>query len=224
MIEEYSGEPRKRIDRCFYCGDDSLELHRDHVKPVSYQSPARYYDERDTVPCCSECNVLLGDYPAFTLEERAETLVDKLSTKYRKVLKTNWTRSELDGSDIHGNLRSKIASNINVKEWVEGRLEKLAKVSISMYDKREVSHLRGLTTRSKVVVYHMLVDFLRGEGTIKDYVSYWAEYLEVPQKDVEKVINEKSHFDVAVTIKIDRGWPLDLTLRELRRIISRGSK
>lgn len=224
MLEDHTKEDSKKIDCCFYCGDTALELTRDHVRPVSYNSPARHYNPKDVVPCCSECNTLLGNYPAFTVEERAEVLIEKISKKYKKVLACSWTQEELDQGDFGRYMRSKIQANVNMKSWVVNRLENLSKTAVSMYDRREISHLRGLTTRSKVMVYHMLTEFLRGEGSHKDFVARWSDMLDVPKKEIESILSEKAHTDVAITIKLDRGWPVDYSVKKLRQIIKKGNK
>lgn len=66
-----------REKTCIYCGDPADT--EDHLEPVSRQTSRRRKGKMpglgDTVPCCGECNSLLGAANAFTVKERAAVLV-----------------------------------------------------------------------------------------------------------------------------------------------------
>lgn len=223
MLENNTEKTRRvKLDCCFYCRDDNQEIIRDHVKPSSIESVSRYYDEGDIVDCCRECNNLLENCHIQTVEERADYLISKLTSRYRKVLTTpDWTEEEI--AEEGRWIQSKIRANMVTKKWVVERLQNLAEISVGLYDIKETAHLRGLTTKSKVIVYHMISEFLNAEGSIPNYKEYWSNYLDVPEKDIDMVLNEKYHYDVATTVKLERGLPLDLTLKQHRSIIKKSS-
>lgn len=89
-IDDY-GElsPNEKVGRnksisCVYCGDTSQKT-CNHAIPISYRSTSRNYEYGDTVPCCLECNRILGNKAFITIEERACYLADRLGSKYVKV-------------------------------------------------------------------------------------------------------------------------------------------
>lgn len=94
--------------KCFYCGEPASQ--DDHVPPVS-----RYYDFMSiydthkplTVPCCSECNIDLGDSLQadvfFRFDECKKLLVNKLS----KVIRMGelWDEDSVKDSEVTGDLK-----------------------------------------------------------------------------------------------------------------------
>lgn len=83
--------------RCFYC--DEAPAGRDHAPALFWMDALvnakhnRKY-EYWMVPCCTECNALLGNRPLHTLYARAMYIEQKLSKKYeaKHVL---WSSAEL---------------------------------------------------------------------------------------------------------------------------------
>lgn len=81
-------------DWCVYCGD-YFEC-RDHVIPVSYQSPHRYYNMGEIVKCCSECNRYLGNNAVHTVQDRADFLKTEYIRRKSKWLRApHWTEEEI---------------------------------------------------------------------------------------------------------------------------------
>lgn len=69
---------------CFYCGVPSDSI--DHQPPLSHIDTAHEDDEVVTVPCCRECNVVIGPKYTPTLFERHRLLKLLLEKRYWKVL------------------------------------------------------------------------------------------------------------------------------------------
>lgn len=97
---------------CTYCGMPADTV--DHLTPVSYSRPRRpgYTPSScgPTVPCCRECNTLLGAVALFTVAERAAELSDRLESRYRKVLGAPvWNEEELValGPSLEASIRAK---------------------------------------------------------------------------------------------------------------------
>lgn len=80
---------------CAYCGD--FNESEDHITPVSYNSGNRRLDRGPTVPCCMMCNLLAGDFVAFSVIEKAIYLEDQYQRKYKKYnVKATWTIGEIN--------------------------------------------------------------------------------------------------------------------------------
>lgn len=88
---------------CYYCGMPATSV--DHTVPraIMYQladEPQILHDltvhRRLLVPCCLECNSLLGSDFDDTLADRKSRLKAKLRNRYAKYLRIpDWTDSEL---------------------------------------------------------------------------------------------------------------------------------
>ena len=77
-------------DKCAYCGDIPNAL--DHVPPISwaYSLGYKYMTEEEDapfikIPCCNECNSLLGAKNLFTVKERKQYIASSLRQRYRKI-------------------------------------------------------------------------------------------------------------------------------------------
>ena len=82
---------------------------KDHITPVSWNRSRRHYEARtyNTVPCCRECNSLLGAKPLFSLEERAHEISECLLRRYRKELNAPvWSEEEM--AQLEGDLRRSV--------------------------------------------------------------------------------------------------------------------
>lgn len=207
-----------RMIECFYCGDTTREITRDHVRPVSIDSAKRSHDAKDTVSCCRECNTTLSDNFITTVEERSAFLVDKYLVKYRSILNTpRWSEEELNELGPH--MRSKVLANVSEKQYVVERLKRLNETAAAMYDSDSVKHLRGMVTVDKKNAYRIICMFMSSDTTIKLFSEEVSERLDVDAKQVIKIIEEKQHYDVATTYKHERGFPLDYPLKAIKRSI-----
>ena len=101
------------IQPCYYCG--LAATIKDHVIPKfilkgmersgNTKAYAKLLERRILlVPCCDECNLLLGASYQRTLEDRKKQLKSKLRKKYKMLLKApDWSDEELDelGPGLH---------------------------------------------------------------------------------------------------------------------------
>lgn len=95
---------------CFYCGD--LADSRDHITPHSaLVEPNRLFDGRETVPCCRECNSLLGDHEPHNLPRRIQYLIAAMIRKYDlDIMIPEWADVELEelGYSLRSAVRGKM--------------------------------------------------------------------------------------------------------------------
>lgn len=97
---------------CIYCGMPATD--RDHLTPVSYNYSRRPKSRnpcaQETVPCCRECNSLLGSKFVIGVRERAGEVATCLEARYSKILKAPvWTEEEIAalGVDLQRVIRAK---------------------------------------------------------------------------------------------------------------------
>lgn len=210
-------------DSCFYCGDDTQEIHRDHVKPISMQSSYRNYDEKDTVKCCRECNSLLSNNLFITLEDRARNLIEIYEKRYRKCLNTpHW--DEYDLEQLGPRMRSKVEANVVQKEYITQRLSTLSKTAASFYDYSQADKLRGIVTDQKVIAYNIIMDYVRTESRLDDFLERWSAHFDVSKEWVRRIVNEKEMIDVSLTFKLDRGISLDIPLNKYKAALKKALK
>lgn len=94
------------VARCYYCGEPAGSV--DHVVPQSMLEMLRImgddavsailarHGRRMTVPCCMECNSVLGNKYFDTLEKRKNYLKRRMRQRYKKILRTpDWSDREL---------------------------------------------------------------------------------------------------------------------------------
>jgi len=115
---------------CEYCGQRAWG--RDHVIPLAVTfSGKRKKGHRGvgvTVPCCHECNSILGDRPILTVQERAAFLVRAYRKHYQTLLKMpEWTDEELD--DLQSSLRASILHALREQAVLKNRIAHLLLVS-----------------------------------------------------------------------------------------------
>jgi hypothetical protein len=92
--KRWAAHRMRGAESCVYCGD-WYEC-RDHYVPVSWLGLQRHYTSGDCVPCCQECNLLLGNVRIFDLSQRALFLGDRYQITRSKVLNLpNWSDEEL---------------------------------------------------------------------------------------------------------------------------------
>ena len=97
----------------------------DHVVPVSVDEVSRdnaKWTEKHVVPCCRECNNLLGSAYLLTVWERAGYLEGKLASRYKKILNTpNWDPEDL--KELSYKLRKDIKEKLNAREVTLCRIQ-----------------------------------------------------------------------------------------------------
>ena len=112
-----------RETRCTYCGEPSDTS--DHVVPVSVAEVSRdraKWTRKHVVPCCRECNNLLGNVYLLTVWQRAGYLVEKLETRYKKILKTaEWDPEDLE--ELSYKLRKDIQTQLEAKKVTLCRIQ-----------------------------------------------------------------------------------------------------
>lgn len=112
---------------CAYCGMPSDEF--DHVLPIKFASAFPQSSEGFViVPCCGECNSLLGSTPFHSFSEKREYLQGLLRSRYAKILNIpNWTEAEIDRlsgvtrADVKraSALRTSMAARVNFEAPLE---------------------------------------------------------------------------------------------------------
>ena len=104
-----------RETSCTYCGEPSDSM--DHVVPVSVDETSRKnakWSRKHVVPCCRECNNLLGSVYLLTVWERAGFIEGKLSNRYKKVLNCPaWDPEDLE--ELSYKLRKDIETTIEAR-------------------------------------------------------------------------------------------------------------
>jgi hypothetical protein len=209
---------REKVVSCFYCGDNTQQITRDHVIPISIAAVSRSYNSRDTIPCCTNCNSILSDHYLLTVEDRAAYLANRLGEKYAKVLRSHdFTERELN--DFGYTLKSNLVSNQNMKSYLVSRILHCHKIAGALYKPEEVSHLRGLTTQAKRSAYGILEEFLDFEGSQKSFVEKKSEEFDEDIQIIRQLIDEKIHIDVGLQLKFDRHFPLDVSLKRIKKLL-----
>lgn len=215
---------RNLVLSCFYCGDNS-SITRDHVIPVSYRSGGRSYDRRDTVPCCRECNSILSNKPFFVVEDRASYLAERLAKKYKRVIESfPYTKDEIERMEFGERLESMLNANANHRCYIVSRIDHCHKVAGSLYDEKDVSHLRGVTTEAKRVAYKLIEEFVQRRDIPKDqYIKEKSKELNESESDLKKILNGTLHPDVAIQFKYDYRYPFDLSVYKIRDMLIKNS-
>ena len=108
------GEGKK--PKCFYCGAPATCL--DHSPPLSrvsdYEALKMTIPEYLKVPCCGECNLLLGDSLQDNLQSRHEHLKALLTARYtHDVIKLDGSRNHKRVSYVEG-IKSWLLSQNNL--------------------------------------------------------------------------------------------------------------
>lgn len=116
---------------CFYCGEPADTI--DHCPPLSkvdaYRALRLANEMYLRVPCCRECNSLLGDSLQDDILQRERDCKARLARKYYRVLKlAEWTPEEL--AEMGPGLRKMIAGMGKIRTSVEARLEYAGGVNV----------------------------------------------------------------------------------------------
>ena len=110
---------------CFYCASPADTI--DHSPPLSWIEPygLKAFKEAEiplaTIPCCSECNTLLGDKKLFTAEDRLIYLLSKYSKLRSKLV--NWTLEEI--SDMGESFKNTLKVTHHRNNEINLKLESL---------------------------------------------------------------------------------------------------
>lgn len=111
MKRTIRNKPAKSHETCFYCGERATGY--DHVVPYCIAG-----QNTDLVPCCVECNCLLGSSVYADVWEKKSYIAHKLPVRYRKELKV---KASLHG--LEGMLRKELERAITWKEIILDRIE-----------------------------------------------------------------------------------------------------
>ena len=121
---------------CSYCGEYAETY--DHVVPISYKHVSRRLEvgNREAIPCCRECNSLLGNAFLHTVSYRAEYLIKKYKRRYSKIIKTpNWDMDELE--DMGEGMRKSILARMDMRDILIERLTHLKQTHLADYSVQE---------------------------------------------------------------------------------------
>lgn len=120
-------------NKCIYCGSDS-NLEREHVIPVVFWGFRSYDDKRQwIVTACRHCNSLASTKLFFSIPEKANYILSRYKTKFKKILRTpTWTEEEL--KDLDYVLRKNVESNLLARSVLGSRMRHLEIVSFYQKD------------------------------------------------------------------------------------------
>lgn len=106
---------RKAIqgDWCVYCGD--VATTRDHFPPACV-TPRGWL-----LPCCAECNSVIGDREPHDLRKRQEIMLKRLGRKLGR-FKAEWRNSEVE-EQLGGNLRRMVRRHQFERRLIVTRLK-----------------------------------------------------------------------------------------------------
>ena len=110
--------------RCFYCGTPADTF--DHQPPLSrvhdYEALGLVNESYVKVPCCRECNSMLGASLNECLISRERQVKKLIAHKYRSALKTpDWPAEEI--KKLGKNIKSKVNVAIEIRDAIELRLD-----------------------------------------------------------------------------------------------------
>lgn len=103
---------------CTYCGDHAQSL--DHVIPKTFEDTCSFARTK-VVPCCHECNSLLGDAFVHCVGGRADYVRALITERHNKVLSMpDWDTDELE--DMSDRMRASIMCAMRHKKAIQARL------------------------------------------------------------------------------------------------------
>ena len=121
---------------CSYCGEFADTY--DHVIPVSYKHVDRKMEvgNKEAIPCCSECNTILGNRFLHTVSARATYLLKEYRKRYKRVLNTpHWEDDELE--EMGESMRKSILARLDTKDILNERLIHLKETAHADYTVQE---------------------------------------------------------------------------------------
>lgn len=88
--------------------------------PQSYSNNTSY-ERKYVVPCCHECNTVLGNKLYHTVSSRAAYIHGKLQERYKKVLRTpDWEEEELE--ELSQDMRKSIEAGLAIRDKTRARI------------------------------------------------------------------------------------------------------
>ena len=120
------------MSNCTYCGVQWGET-RDHVTPVSFTHFSRTFDGTKTVPCCKECNALLGNRMFVSVPTRAAYLAGRLKEKNKKLLRIpDWSEEDLE--EMSPRMAKSIKATIDERDMMKQRIEHCEAVAMNIVE------------------------------------------------------------------------------------------
>lgn len=129
-------------DPCAYCGIRSTGV--DHVPPISFVAKLDEFvwkrENLFTVPCCHQCNSILGDELLFKLEERRSHVKSRLRNLKRQTLSIpDWTLMELNG--LSNDMAQVVRAGLLRREELKLRLEYEPPVALEALTRNDPTEL-----------------------------------------------------------------------------------
>jgi len=117
---------------CVYCGELADTL--DHVPPVAISANLDLEMKHMVVPACRECNSTLHDKFLLRLDDRAEHLLNRYKTKYKKHDSTvAWDEDEIE--ELSGHLKTYIRGCQHEYQRFRDRIDHLRqRIRLSEHD------------------------------------------------------------------------------------------
>ena len=110
---------RESDTKCFYCGDIASE--RDHIIPHSLSGKNKRIWTVDWVGSCGECNRFMGSASPFSLTDRIQIVIAKITRKYKLAdPDPDWDEYDLRG--MSKMFKDKIKADAQLRRRAEGRL------------------------------------------------------------------------------------------------------
>ncbi|AVR75861.1 hypothetical protein ValSw33_37 [Vibrio phage ValSw3-3] len=209
ISEEFESQGRV-VNTCTYCADNTANQ-RDHIVPCSWAGRRDYRDE--WVWSCSDCNLRLSDSAVFSVEERAEFVLNSLlnSTKVKSILNTpNWSDAEISALDK--GLAGKVRSSINEREHYKSRIKKLQEVA-NVYDMLSV-------VTSDRVKRAVIYDYAHTRGLKRDVVKRISDKHSISFDEAMEIIDDKDCVKYWVALKCFYGFDYSISNHKLRMKVS----
>lgn len=168
--------------KCVYCGEPAAC--RDHVFPISKvvkgdRIVGVLSELFLTVPCCTECNLLAGDYAPECFDDKLAHIREKLLNRYAKLLRRpEWTEDEL--KDMAPKFRESIKLDQFTKSLVAYRLEyEAGRVAVAEH---ATDRTTGRAIVEEIEGEAALIPCRSHQGSQRETVEVWRD---VPRGSVE---------------------------------------
>lgn len=196
---------------CTYCGDNTAN-DRDHLTPASWLGKRDYNDE--WVLSCRDCNLRLGDAPVFTVEERAEYVLNSImrSRHCTNLIKTpNWSDDELIELDY--SLREKVKASIEQSKLLKLRIKRLQEVADVYILHSQVTDERT----ARAIIY----EFAHTRGRRSFVVSQLSCKYGLSEDKVIEIINSDDFSKFWIAMKCFYGFDYSISNHKLRTRIAK---
>lgn len=176
---------------CFYCGNKSQA--RDHVTPRSRLGSQNAFQRHETLPTCTECNSMLGDFVTCCAAGKAEYLLEKYLLKYKKYNSIDWSNNEKQ--ELGYTLKTTISKFIQRKKELISRFLWIEYIS--------TQHTCIVNTDKKVNnfnhIYHLLSGKSEDSKQKKNNQNISTEILNIYMKSSVEYI-KNANFDGRIYI------------------------